>query len=158
MEKTIKIGEKEVKISNNIGWMLEYRSQFGVDIVPALMPALASVVDIVGGIVDGKGSAKDITAKDIITVLRSDAGIDALAHLSGLEFVDFVNIFWAMAKTADDSIPEPRTWVKQFDEFPVDVIAPAVFELAFKGCISSKNWERLKNVKAILQPETKNQV
>ena len=152
MENTIKIGEKDVTISNNIGWMLEYRSQFGVDIVPALMPALASVVDIVGGIIEERGTAKEITAKDIISVLRSDAGLDALAHLSGLEFVDFINIFWAMAKTADDSIPEPRKWVKQFDEFPVDVIAPAVFELAFKGCVSSKNWSRLENVKEILQP------
>ena len=152
MEKTIKIGEKEVKISNNIGWMLEYRSQFGVDIVPALMPALASVVDIVGGIIDERGTAKEITAKDIISVIRSDAGLDALAHLSGLEFVDFINIFWAMAKTADDSIPEPRTWVKQFDEFPVDVIAPAVFELAFRGCVSSKNWSRLESVKETLRP------
>lgn len=152
MEKSIKIGDKEITLNNNIGWMITYRDQFGSDIVPALMPVLASVLDIVSGIFEGKGTAQDITVQDVIAVFRSESGIDALAHLSGLEFVDLINITWAMAKTADDSIPEPKRWVKQFDEFPVDVIAPTVMELAAKGCISSKNLKRLEDLKPRLQP------
>ena len=29
------------------------------------------------------------------------------------------NIIWVMAKTADDSIPDPLTWYDSFDEFPL---------------------------------------
>ena len=53
---------------------------------------------------------------------------------------------WAMAKAADDDVPDPKTWVRQFDDFPIDVIAPQVFELVLKGMVSSKNWKRLTNL------------
>jgi hypothetical protein len=57
-----------------------------------------------------------------------------------------------MAKACDDDIPEPIEWVKQFDTFPVDVIAPEVFNLALKGAMSSKNLKRLKDLKKKIQP------
>lgn len=152
MEKSIKIGDKEITLNNNISWMMIYRDQFGTDILPVLMPALASVLDIVSGILENREDVDGITAKDIIGIFRSDAGIDALAHLSGLEIVDFINITWALAKTADESIPEPKRWVKQFDEFPMDEIAPTVFELATRGVVSSKNLGRLKKLTENLQP------
>ena len=40
MEKTINIGNKSVRLSNNVSWTMEYRDQFGQDIIPTLMPAL----------------------------------------------------------------------------------------------------------------------
>ena len=47
MEKTIKINSKtSLKVSNNIGWMLAYRDQFGRDIVPTLIPALTAALEI----------------------------------------------------------------------------------------------------------------
>ena len=64
-----------------------------------------------------------------------------------VEFVDvIVNVTWAMAKAADESIEPPKKWVKQFEVFPVDVIAPAIYELAVMGFVSSENLNRLKKI------------
>ena len=156
MEKTIKIGGKSVRLSNNIGWTIEYRNQFGRDIVPAIMPGIASILDIMTGVVNETGKIRDIEISDIFSALSGDTITDALIHMSGLEFVDFLNITWAMAKAADESIPDPREWVRDFDNFPIDVIAPVVFEMAVKGMTSSKNWTRLTNLKnqiKVSQPE-----
>jgi hypothetical protein len=56
-----------------------------------------------------------------------------------------------MAKAADEDIDPPKRWVRQFDEFPLDVVVPAVYELVLKGFVSSKNLKRLKNVGASLK-------
>lgn len=149
MEKTITIGSKEVRLSNNVGWAIAYRDQFGRDIIPALMPLLAAVLDVASGLIDDDGV---LNTADILRRLDGDKIYDTVIHLSGLEFVDFLNIMWAMAKTADDAIPEPKKWVSQFDEFPLDEIAPAVGTLIVKGLVSSKNLERLKSLKRVNQP------
>ena len=147
MIKTINIGEKEVRLTNNVGWALAYRDQFGHDIISTLTPMLAALLDIVSGFLTQAGSGKEkVELEDILKNLDGDTLIDAVAHLSGLEFVDMINIVWAMAKAADDSIPEPRRWVMQFEEFPVDEIIPEATKLAFSGLVSRKNLIRLKNL------------
>jgi hypothetical protein len=43
---------------------------------------------------------------------------------SALDFEVFYNIAWTMAKTADPHIPDPVTWLDQFEEFPIiDIIS-----------------------------------
>lgn len=156
MEKTIQIGNKEVRLNNNIGWTIDYRDQFGSDIIPTLLPMVAAALDLIKGLLEEVEDTNNLDWKDILKVLDGDVLLDALVHLGGLEFKDFINITWAMAKCADDSIPEPRTWVRQFETFPVDVIAPAVFELVYSGVVSSKNLNRLKGMKDNLQPTESN--
>lgn len=151
MEKTIKIGEKDVRLSNNIGWALIYRDQFGRDIIPTIMPMLAGLLDMLGGLLRN-GKTDSLTMEDLAELMDGDELMNAYVHLSGLEFADFINITWALAKCADDSIPEPTMWVRQFEEFPVDVIGPAVFSLVLKGVMSSKNWKRLTSLKDKIQP------
>lgn len=151
MEKTIKIGSKEVRLNNNVGWALAYRDQFGRDVIPAIMPLLAGALDVMSGIVAETGKT-NIKPEDLFSVLDGDRLMDAAIHLGGLEFADFINITWALAKSADDSIPEPKEWVKGFESFPLDEIAPAVFSLIAKGLISSKNLERLEKLRKTLQP------
>ena len=51
MEKVINIGEHEVKLNNNVAWTMEYRDQFGKDIVPALMPVIASMLEGVSSVI-----------------------------------------------------------------------------------------------------------
>lgn len=153
MEKTIKIGNKSVRLNNNIGWAIAYRDQFGRDIVPTLMPLLAGAVDIFSGILSETGKADNITLTDLAKVADGDTLLNAAVHLGGLEFVDFINITWALAKTADEDIPEPKEWVKQFDSFTVDTIGPAVFSLITKGVMTSKNLRRLKDLRGRIQPE-----
>ena len=158
MIKTLTIGNKEVRLTNNVGWTLVYRDQFGHDIISTLTPMLAVALDLSSGFLQTVGvGKKEVTAEDVLMTLDGDVLIDALAHFAGIEFVDLVNITWAMAKAYDESLPEPRIWVQGFDEFPVDVIAPEVAKLVFKGLVSTKNVTRLmnlfKNVKGI-QPLT----
>lgn len=38
-------------------------------------------------------------------------------------------ITWALAKTADDSIPEPTEWLKQFEKFPLSEVVIEAYEL-----------------------------
>ena len=156
MIKTIQIGEKEVQLNNNIGWTIEYRDQFGQDIIPTLLPMVAAALDIIKGLLEDANDIDNLEWKDILKALDGDTLLDALVHLGGLEFRDFINITWSMAKCADDTIPEPKKWVRQFETFPVDLIAPAVFEMIYTGIISSKNLTRLKSAKAAIQPDQSN--
>ena len=152
MEKTINIGDKSIRLNNNIGWALAYRDQFGRDIVPTLMPLFASSLDIVSGIIKETGKTDEITLSDLAELADGDSLINAVIHLGGFEFTDLICLTWALAKCADEDIPAPREWVKQFNVFPVDVIGPAVFELIFKGVVSSKNVKRLEDLKKRIQP------
>lgn len=152
MEKTIKIGKQTVRLNNNIGWAMEYRDQFGRDIIPTLMPMLAGAMDLFSGLLNETGKVDNIGLEDIAKLADGDALLNAAIHLGGLEFVDFINITWALAKSADENIPEPREWIKQFDDFPLDVIGPAVFGLIFKGVVSSKNRKRLEDLRGRIQP------
>lgn len=155
MEKIITIGDKDVRLNNRIGWAFEYRDQFGHDIIPTLMPMAASLLDIIGGMIRATGKTEGISYEDLITSIDTDDLMNALIHISGLEFVELINITWSLAKCADETIPEPKRWVRQFDEFPVDVVAPAVFELIIKGVVSSKNLSRLETMIDELRPKTK---
>lgn len=157
MEKTIKIGDKDVRLKNNVAWTFEYRDQFGQDIIPVLMPMAAALLDIVGGMIRATGKSETEDGPDvqeILATLDTDDLMNALIHISGLEFVELLNITWSLAKCADESIPEPKIWIRQFDEFPVDVVAPAVFEMVIKGVVSSKNLKRLETLRASLRPKT----
>ena len=146
MEKFIKIGNKEVKLNNNVAWTMEYRDQFGKDILPAVMPLLASMIEGVSAIASEADSNGNITVGSIAETLEGRA-IDVLLPLFQAEFVDLViNVTWAMAKAADENIEPPKRWVRQFDEFPLDVVGPTVFDMVYKGFVSSKNRKRLEKI------------
>ena len=152
MEKTIKIGKKSVRLNNNVSWAIVYRDQFGRDIIPTIMPLFASALDIISGIINETGKTDDIELTDLAKLADGDSLINAAIHLGGFEFTDLICITWALAKCADEEIPEPREWISQFDNFPVDVVAPEVFSLIFKGVVSSKNLKRLEDLKKRIQP------
>ena len=150
MEKIIKIGKQEVRLNNNVAWTMEYRDQFGKDIVPTLMPVLASMIEGVSTVIAETGKT-EITMTDLAEALQGRT-LDVLLPMFQVEFVDtIINVTWAMAKVADEDIEPPKKWVRQFETFPIDVIAPAVYELVLKGFVSSKNLKRLKSVGASLK-------
>lgn len=151
MIKTISINEEqEITLSNNVGWLLVYKDQFGQDIVPSLIPILNAGIDLVYSIYTTTGGKLD---KDTIAKLDTDVIEAAIYKLAGFEMVDFLNVVWAMAKNADDKIPEPRKWLNQFEVFPMDLMVPAVFDLLYKGMVSSKNSKRLQELIGTLKPE-----
>lgn len=149
MEKKIKIGKQSMKLNNNVGWLFVYRDQFGRDIVPAIVPVLNAGIDLVFGAYQSTGGK--ITRERI---MQMDPNVlkDALLEATAIEAVDLLNIVWAMAKNADEDIDPPREWFNTFDTFPLDEIAPAIFELLFKGLLSTKNWKRLQTIVGSLQP------
>lgn len=152
MEKIIKIGKKSVRLNNNVSWAIAYRDQFGRDIIPTIMPLFASALDIISGIINETGKTDDISLEDLAKLADGDSLLNAAIHLGGFEFTDLICITWALAKCADDEIQEPREWVSQFDVFPIDVVAPEVFRMIFKGVISSKNLKRLEDLTKRIQP------
>ena len=141
MIKTIKLGKgKELTLSNNLAWAMIYKDQFGHDIVPDIMPILSAVAKLFGEL--SKYSGQDVT--DIVKTVDPDILESALIELCAVQFTDFVNLVWAFAKANDDDIETPDKWVRQFDEFPLDIIAPAILELLTKGLVSSKNLKSLR--------------
>lgn len=145
MQKTIKLDSKHsIRLSNNVGWMMEYRDQMGHDIVPDLIPLLNGAIDIAVEVSKASKTA-GTSAMEILAAIGTDKLQDALFDLSGLEAVDLINITWAMAKAADEDLPEPREWVREFETFPLDIIVPAVVELLFSCMVSSKNLKRLRS-------------
>ena len=143
MIKTIKISkDKDLTISNNLAWAMIYKSQFGHDIVPDIMPIVSAVTKLLGEL--GKMAGKDMV--EVLKDLDGDTIQSALIELCALQFTDFINLTWAMAKANDDDIETPEKWVREFDQFPVDIIAPAVFDLLLKGLVSSKNLKSLRTV------------
>lgn len=152
MEKVIKIGGKEVRLSNNIAWTMEYRDQFNKDIVPVIMPLFASFMESVAAVVST--SDGELTVTKIAEAIEGRA-MEILIPAMQVEFVDIIiNITWAMAKAADENILPPKQWARQFDAFHIDIVAPAIYDLALKGLVSSKNLKRLKNIRVNLQPLT----
>lgn len=152
MEKKIKLDSKtSITLNNNVGWLFLYKDQFGRDIVPTLVPVLNAGIDLVFGVYRETGGK---ISKDSIMQIDTDALTEAVYDAAAIEAVDLLNIVWALAKNADEEIPEPREWFKQFDVFPVDVIAPAVFELIFKAMVSTKNLKRLQSLRESLQPNS----
>jgi hypothetical protein len=150
MEKVIKIGKQEVRLNNNVAWTMEYKDQFGKDIVPALMPVIASMVEGVSTIITETGKT-EIVISDIADALQGRT-MEILLPMFQVEFVDtIVNVTWAMAKAADETIAPPKQWVRQFEEFPLDIVGPAIYDMVLKGFVSSKNLKRLKKLGADLK-------
>ena len=146
MEKIIKIGKQEVRLNNNMAWTMEYRDQFGKDILPAVMPLLASMIEGVSTVMAEASETGELTTTSIAEAIEGRS-MDILLPMFQAEFVDLVlNVTWAMAKTADENIDPPKRWIRQFDSFPVDIVGPVVFDMVLKGFVSSKNLKRLKKI------------
>ena len=144
MEKVIKIGNQDVRLNNNIAWAMEYKDQFGKDIVPVIMPIIASVMEGLSTVVTESGD--EVNTAEIMEAIQGRT-MEILLPMFQVEFVDvIINVTWSLAKVADDDILPPKQWVRQFEEFPLDIIAPAVYELVIKGVVSSKNRKRLKKL------------
>lgn len=148
MEKIIKIGDKEVRLSNNVAWTLEYRAQFGKDILPVIMPFMVTMMDSITAVLSETGakSGEELDLGEIAGALEGKA-MDLMIPLFSMEFTELVvYVLWAMAKAADESIAPPAQWVREFEDFPLDIIVPAIVELVIKGFSSSKNLKRLKDL------------
>ena len=117
MEKSLTIDGKQVRFKSTAGTLRRYRNQFRKDFFADVMKLYPLMQLQEKGI--------DINNLDYQT-------------LQNLDFSVFENIMWALAKTADDSIPDPDTWFDQFDEFPIMDVLPGVQDLIEKSLQSIK--------------------
>lgn len=166
MIKTIKLREGlELTLTNDSLWMEEYRDQFGQDILPSLMPLLLGMSSSISALAEEAGDLEKIDKAAIVKVLGSESMLDIGIRLAQLEITDVHRIIWAMAKAYDENIPDLKAWLRELagpehESLPIaDVIIPAIAELALRGVMTGKNWERLtadaKKLKDSLQPEKK---
>ena len=131
---------------------MEYRDQFGKDILPVIMPFITSIIESVSTVIADADNNGEITTTTIAEAL-SGRSLDVVLPLYQADFVDLViNVIWAMAKTADDTIEPPKKWVRQFEGFYLDEILPDVLDMVLRGFVSSKNLARLEGVKTKLRP------
>ena len=86
--------EKPLQFKTNGATPLRYKAQFGKDYFKEILK-LAPLEKLAG--------KKKVDAKD----------------LEVLDFEVFYNIAWIMAKTANPDIPDPITWLEEFEEFPM---------------------------------------
>lgn len=118
MEKTIKIDGKEVPFKSTAGTPLRYKAQFGKDY-------FAEIIKLNG----------------LLQVREKvDKGVQlTYDDLQALDFEVFYNIAWTMAKTANPTIPDPLTWLDEFEEFPMMVVIPELM-----GMITSTLYAKKK--------------
>lgn len=112
MEKTIEIDNKKVSFKSTAATPLRYKAQFGKDFFVDIMK-LSSL--------DGLNSKK----------------ID-LKKIDKLDFDVFYNIIWVLAKTANKKIPDPITWLDEFEEFPLFDIIPELQDLILSSMQTKK--------------------
>lgn len=106
MEKTIEIDGKQVRFKSTAATPLRYKAQFGKDFFAELLKMGA--IERLENLEPGKVKREDI---------------------DGLDFEVFYNIAWVMAKTADSNIPDPISWLDQFEVFPMMEIIPELQDM-----------------------------
>ena len=129
MRRTIKVDKKqEIKINTSWNWAYIYQDYFGHDIIPDLVPLIDTFIDTFTGLLNGD----EVDEEGV-----SD-------KLYGMEITTVTNVIWALAKNADDDIPDVREWLDTFDTFPLDIILPEVLEALAGSMVSTKKAELLK--------------
>jgi hypothetical protein len=103
VEKTMIIDGQEVRFKSTGGTPLRYKAQFQKDFLADMMK--------------------------LNTLRRLDFKNLKLEEFDLVDFDPYYQFVWALAKTADDSIPEPLAWLDRFESFPVVRIAEELQEL-----------------------------
>ena len=112
MEKTIIIDNKEVKFRSTAATPLRFKAQFGRDYF-----------------------AEIIKLNKLSDFKEEKSNYEVLENA---DFEIFYNIIWVLAKTANKSIPDPLTWLDDFEEFPLFEIIPEVQDLIAASIQSKK--------------------
>lgn len=101
MEKTLIIDGKEVTFKATGALPKRYKMQFGRDFFADLFGMESTI------------KKKNISADDIRKI----------------DFDVFYDIAWTLAKTADNTIPDPLTWLDGFETFPIIEIMPELQDM-----------------------------
>lgn len=141
MRRTISIDEHSIEIDTSMGWLFVYKSTFGHDVLPDLMPlveaALAGLAEIFGSKVVREDHTID--AEKALELMDADALVNMLVKMAGMELTTVLQIFWAMAKNAHRDLPAAEIFYASLERFPMDEIIPGLFYAIVDSSVSSKN-------------------
>ena len=101
--------------------------------------ALEAGLKAVGIAVQGADGKDKIEAAQMLANFDDENINEIMMSFSGLQLTTLLNIVWAMAKNANDNIPEPKVFYNSFDEFPSDLVIPEVVRQIINTTISKKN-------------------
>lgn len=118
MEKNIIIDGKEVTLKMTAATPLRYKHQFQRDYFADLLVLQKTLAPFM---VHGADASEDTLKEQLMNL--------SLEELRMIDFDVLYQLIWVMAKTANPSIPDPITWMDQYEEFPLDEIFPTVAEL-----------------------------
>ena len=145
MRRTISIENHSIEVDTSMGWLFVYRSTFGHDVLPDLMPlieaALAGLAEIFGSKVIREDHTID--PEKVMELMDADALVDMLVKMAGVELTTVLQIFWAMAKNARKDLPPAEIFYAGLERFPMDEIIPGLFYAIVESSVSSKNAESL---------------
>ena len=150
-------GGHSIELSGSVGWLIVYRSNFGRDILPDIMPLLESFLSMSIEVLQKSKKKKnnEIDVRELITALDGDMLTDIFINLSGMETITLLQIVWAMAKKANRDIPNFDDFFDEFETFPLDVVIPEAIKLIIESSVSSKNAKSLLTTLSGLKPVTK---
>lgn len=105
MEKTLHIGDREVKLKCTGATLMRYRAQFQRDAL-----------------------------KDIFQFQKAIDANTGEINLESIDLEMSQRLMWIMAKTADPEIPDLLEWLDTFEEFPLLDLTVGTMEL-LTGCL-----------------------
>ncbi len=109
MERTITIDDKSVTFKSTGAVPLRYKAQFARDYLSDLLK---------------------LTKLDLSNLRES--------NFDKLDLEVFYNVAWTLAKTANPTIPDPLSWLDNFETFPIQEIIPEIQELLWSSLQTTK--------------------
>lgn len=127
MEKTVIIDGKQVRFKATGGLGYRYKAQFGRELIQDLIAIEQATLTVDATKLLGKKSKE---AREL-----------AVAYaMTGQALEMIYNVLWCMAKAADETIPDPQTWLDSFETFDVWDIWSELEDIAgVNMAISPKN-------------------
>lgn len=114
MEKVLNIGGHEIKMKSTAGTITRYRNAFNRDFMKDLIHMQEKLTE------------------------NQDAGVD------NIDLSLFEKLAWAMAKTADDNVPELEKWLDQFAPFDIIQAIPDIMNLLIANLEQINNKKKLE--------------
>lgn len=144
MIKTIRIDNRPVEVNSSAGWLYVYNEQFGHDVLVVLMPAIEAFLKAAMDAVKTSGIKAGDDIAEALKRVDSSVLEDALMTLSTMRLTTISNIVWSLAKNADESIPNPKDWLNQFEVVPWDEIVPETLGMVLESSLSKKKYQIVK--------------
>lgn len=134
MIREIKIDkDNKFEINTSYGWLYTYKEHFGEDILPEIVPLMESAIGIAADIFENNDA---VDARDVISEIAGT--------IAGTEATTLTNVIWALAKNANDDLPNAREWYNSFETFPMDKVIPEAFWALCESTVSQKKVKSLK--------------